>query len=206
VTRGGAAALGRPPALLVTLLVLLLAGCGAGTPDVSTSPDPTTARTATAAPSSAVPSSPPVRVRVPAIGVDSELMELGLQDDGSLEVPPAGFPAGWYTGAPMPGDVGPAVMAGHVDWEGSPGVFYDLRSLSAGDEIAVTRADGSTAIFAVVSVEQFPKEAFPTEAVYGDLDHAGLRLITCGGSFDPSERSYTDNIVVFADLVGTAAA
>ncbi|CAA9209089.1 MAG: putative secreted protein [uncultured Blastococcus sp.] len=202
--RGAGWALARRSALQATLLVTLLAGCGTATPDVSASPGSTPPGTATAAPSSAVPSSSPVRVRVPAIGVDSELMELGLQDDGSLEVPPAGFPAGWYTGAPMPGEIGPAVMAGHVDWNGSPGVFYDLRSLVAGDEITVTREDGSTVSFAVVSVEQFAKEAFPTEAVYGDLDHPGLRLITCGGSFDPSERSYTDNIVVFAELVGAA--
>jgi sortase (surface protein transpeptidase) len=145
-------------------------------------------------------------LEVPAIGVDSELMALGLQDDGSLEVPPAGFPAGWFTGAPMPGDVGPAVMAGHVDWDGSPGVFYDLRSLQPGDEITVTRADRTAVVFEVVSVDQFAKDAFPTDAVYGDLDHAGLRLISCGGSFDHAERSYEDNIVVFADLIGPAPA
>jgi sortase (surface protein transpeptidase) len=147
-----------------------------------------------------------VRLQVPAIGVDSELMALGLEDDGSLEVPPDGFPAGWFTGAPMPGEVGPAVMAGHVDWGGSPGVFYDLRSLTPGDRITVTRADGSAVVFGVTSVDQFPKDAFPSDAVYGDLDHAGLRLITCGGSFDPGERSYDDNIVVFADLLSPAPA
>jgi sortase (surface protein transpeptidase) len=141
-----------------------------------------------------------VRLQVPAIGVDSPLMPLGLQADGSLEVPPSGFPAGWFTGGPKPGEVGPAVMAGHVDWGGSKGVFYDLRSLEPGDRITVTRADGSAVDFAVVSVQQFPKDAFPSDAVYGDLDHPGLRLITCGGSFDRHERSYVDNIVVFADL------
>ena len=128
-------------------------------------------------------------------------MPPGLQADGSLEVPPGGFPAGWFTGAPMPGEVGPAVMAGHVDWGGSPGVFYDLRSLKPGDEITVSRADGTAVLFAVASVQQFSKDAFPSAAVYGNLDHPGLRLITCGGSFDRAERSYVDNIVVFADLV-----
>ena len=188
-------------ALAGALLVVLLTGCGAGTPDVPAAATSAAPTSAAAAPSSAVPASPPVRLQVPAIGVDSELMPLGLQDDGSLEVPPEGFPAGWFTEAPMPGEIGPAVMAGHVDWAGSPGVFYDLRSLEPTDEITVTRADGSTVVFVVVSVEQFPKDAFPTDAVYGDLDHPGLRLITCGGSFDRSERSYDDNIVVFADLV-----
>lgn len=152
------------------------------------------------------PASPPVRLEVPAIGVDSDLMTLGLEDDGSLEVPPDGFPAGWFTGAPMPGEVGPAIMAGHVDWDGSPGVFYDLRSLATGDEITVTRADGSSVVFGVVAVDQFPKDEFPSDAVYGNLDHAALRLITCGGSFDPGQRSYSDNIVVFADLIGPAPA
>ncbi len=128
-------------------------------------------------------------------------MDLGLRRDGTLEVPPQGFPAGWYTGAPTPGELGPAIIAGHVDWGGHPGVFHELRDLAPGDEVAVDRRDGSTAVFRVTRVEQFPKDAFPTAAVYGDIDHAGLRLITCGGSFDRRARSYDDNIVAFAELV-----
>ena len=181
-------------------LLVLLVGCGAPAAGTPSSPD-TTVATGTAAPVEGTTTSPPVRLLIPAIGVDSDLMELGLQADGSLEVPPTGFPAGWFTGAPAPGATGPAVMAGHVDWDGAPGVFYDLRSLAPADRITVERADGSSVIFVVVSVEQFDKTAFPTDAVYGELDHPGLRLITCGGAFDPGERSYTDNIVVFADLV-----
>ncbi|MCW2531792.1 MAG: secreted protein [Blastococcus sp.] len=146
--------------------------------------------------------SAPVRLRIPAIGVDSALMGLGLQADGALEVPPEGFPAGWYTGAPTPGALGPAIIAGHVDWAGSPGVFFSLRDLVPGDDITVEREDGSAARFRVGSVQQFPKDEFPTDAVYADIDHAGLRLITCGGSFDRDARSYRDNIVVFADLAG----
>jgi len=149
--------------------------------------------------------SAPVRLQVPAIGVDTELIELGLRADGSLEVPPSGFPAGWYSGAPTPGELGPAIIAGHVDWAGQPGVFYDLRDLAPGDDIAVTRQDGSTAQFRVMHVEQFDKDAFPTHAVYGNLDHAGLRLITCAGAFDQGMRSYDDNLVVFAELVGIAS-
>jgi hypothetical protein len=146
--------------------------------------------------------STPVRIRIPGIDVDSDLMTLGLQGDGSLEVPPEGFPAGWYTGGPTPGELGPAIIAGHVDWAGSPGVFFSLRELAPREEIVVEREDGSTALFRVQSIQQFPKEAFPTEAVYADIDHAGLRLITCGGSFDRQSRSYSDNIVVFAELAG----
>jgi sortase (surface protein transpeptidase) len=164
---------------------------------------PQSAAQAPVAASETMATSTPVRLQIPAIGVDSELMALGLQGDGSLEVPPQGFPAGWYTGAPTPGELGPAIIAGHVDWDGSPGVFFALRDLAPGEEVIVEREDGSTALFRVQSVQQFPKESFPTDAVYADIDHAGLRLITCGGSFDPQARSYRDNIVVFAELAGT---
>ena len=109
------------------------------------------------------------------------------------------------TEAPTPGELGPAIIAGHVDWDGSPGVFFALRDLASGAEIAVEREDGSTAVFRVSSVEQFPKGEFPTDAVYADIDHAGLRLITCGGSFDRQARSYRDNIVVFAALSSSQA-
>jgi hypothetical protein len=145
--------------------------------------------------------SQPVRVRIPAIGVDSGLMALGLQADGTLEVPPTGFPAGWYTGAPTPGELGPAIVVGHVDWAGRPGVFHGLRLLQPGAVVTVARQDGSTATFRVTRVERFAKDAFPTQRVYGDIDHPGLRLVTCGGEFDRQTRSYDDNVVAFAELV-----
>jgi sortase (surface protein transpeptidase) len=147
---------------------------------------------------------PPVRIRIPAIGVDSGLIGLGLQPDGTLQVPADGSVAGWYTGAPAPGQRGPAVIAAHVDWNRRPGVFFRLRDLEPGDEVAVDRQDRTTARFEVLEVEQYPKDAFPTERVYGDIDHAGLRLITCGGAFDRAARSYRDNVVVYAGLVGAA--
>ncbi|MDX6254533.1 MAG: hypothetical protein QOJ11_867 [Frankiales bacterium] len=143
----------------------------------------------------------PVRVRIPAIGVDSSLMKLGLTADGALQVPPSGFPAGWYTGSPTPGEMGPAVIVGHVDWGGSLGVFGHLARLQPGDQVTVLRSDGSSAVFRVSVVEHFAKNAFPTQLVYGNIDHAGLRLITCGGSFDRSAHSYVDDVVAFADLV-----
>jgi sortase (surface protein transpeptidase) len=150
--------------------------------------------------------SAPVRLQVPSIGIDSDLMELGLADDGTLEVPPDGFPAGWYTGAPSPGELGPAVVAGHVDWDGRPGVFSRLRDLTQGDAIIIDREDGIVAEFRVTHVEQYRKSQFPTDAVYGDTDHAGLRLITCGGSFDRQTHHYVDNIVAFAELVAARGA
>ena len=98
------------------------------------------------------------------------------------------------------------MLAGHVDWAGEAGVFAALHELAPGDQVVVVRQDGSTAVFGVTEVAQFDKDAFPTQAVYGDLDHAGLRLITCGGDFDRGTRSYVDNVVVFAELVETRAA
>ncbi|CAM3200894.1 sortase family protein [Williamsia muralis] len=145
----------------------------------------------------------PTRIEVPSIGVDSSLMGLGLDATGAMQVPAEGFPAGWYTGAPTPGETGPAVIAGHVDWAGAPGVFFELANLEPGAEIAVTREDGSIARFEVTEVTTFPKDEFPTDLVYGTLDYAGLRLITCGGAFDESASSYQDNVVAFAKLVGT---
>lgn len=149
-------------------------------------------------------SSRPARLQVPALGADAPLLDLGLQADGTLEVPPDASSVGWFTGGPTPGELGPAVIVGHVDWAGEPGIFYDLRDLRPDDDITVTREDGSIAHFVVRSTEQFAKAEFPTAAVYGNIDRAGLRLITCGGSFDESARSYQDNIIVFADLVEAA--
>ena len=142
----------------------------------------------------------PVRLTIPAIGVDSRLMPLGLQDDGALQVPPAAFPAGWYSGAPTPGELGPAILVGHVHYVDRAGVFADLGRLVPDDEVAVRRKDGSTAVFRVTRVRHVDKDRFPTAAVYGDIDHAGLRLITCGGR-DLLTGEYDENVIAFARLV-----
>jgi sortase (surface protein transpeptidase) len=151
-----------------------------------------------------LPASTPDRVQIPALGVASRIMELGLERDGSMEVPPGAYPVGWYDGSPTPGQLGPAVLAGHVDWKGEPGAFYGLRELRPGDTIVVDRADGTVATFRVDRVEEHPKDDFPTQDVYGDIDHAGLRLITCGGAFDEDTGDYQDNIIVFASLAAVA--
>ncbi len=168
----------------------------ATTPPATTPPatTPRPARTSWLARSS------PVRLQISAIGVDSGLIPLGLRTDGSMEVPPGGFPAGWYTGGPTPGELGPAIIAGHVDMKG-PGVFYSLHTLKPGDQVVVTRVDGSKPVFRVNRVAIFPKDKFPTQQVFGNIDHAGLRLITCGGTFNTQSGHYEDNIVAFADLV-----
>ena len=149
--------------------------------------------------------SAPVRLTIASIGVDTPLMDLGLMPDGSLEVPPDGTLAGWFTGAPTPGERGPAVIAGHVDWIG-PAIFHDLHLVVPGDLIDVARADGSTAVFAVTEVGQYPKDEFPTEAVYGAVSFAGLRVITCGGVFNKATGHYDDNFVVFAELESSTPA
>ena len=145
--------------------------------------------------------SPPVQLRIPAIGVSTGFVRLGLQPDGAMEVPRYGQMAGWYRNGPTPGQRGAAVVAGHVDLMGQSGVFAELGRLRPGDEVAVDRRDRTTAVFRVTRAAQYPKSHFPTEEVYGGTDGAELRLISCGGRFDHAARSYTDNVVVYARMV-----
>jgi sortase (surface protein transpeptidase) len=126
--------------------------------------------------------------------------DLGLENDGSMEVPPGACPVGWYDRSPTPGQIGPAVLAGHVDWAGQHGAFFGLKELRPGDWIVVDRADGTQVTFEVDRVERHAKDDFPTDEVYGDIDHAGLRLVTCGGAFDEDSGDYLDNVIVFASL------
>jgi sortase family protein len=148
--------------------------------------------------------SEPVRIEIPILGVKSDLMDLGLNRDGTMETPPEAYPAGWYTGAPTPGELGPAIIAGHVNWAGDAGVFAKLHELEPGDQVAVVRRGGATVLFRVDRVDRYPKDQFPSEAVYGNIPYSGLRLITCGGDFDRAAHSYLDNIVVYASMVGSA--
>ena len=153
-------------------------------------------------PGAHVPSPAPKMVSLPAIQTQSELMELGLLQDGTLEVPPAdpGSPAGWYSGSPSPGKPGPAVLLGHVNAsDGGPGVFARLRSMSPGDQITVELQDGTAAQFTVVRGEQYAKDEFPTAEVYGNTPGPELRLITCDG-FDSATGLWQDNYVVYARL------
>jgi sortase (surface protein transpeptidase) len=147
--------------------------------------------------------SAPVRLVIPAIGVDTALMSLGLNPDGTVEVPPlkAGAPAGWYRNLRTPGEVGPAVLLGHVDTaHDGPAVFYRLRELRPGDVASVRRADGTVAVFVVERVVEVPKTDFPTDDVYGPVGYPALRLVTCGGTFDHVRHEYRGNILVYARL------
>ena len=141
----------------------------------------------------------PAVIRIPAIGVDAPMTPLGLEDDGALEAPRDFAVVGWYEAGPEPGDPGATVVAGHVDSYDGPAVFYRLRELVAGNEVRVVGADGVEAVYTVTRIEQYPKDTFPTNEVYAASDRSTLRLVTCGGDFDEAERSYKDNIVVYAE-------
>lgn len=148
--------------------------------------------------------SAPVKISIPRIGVDADIMSLGTNPDGTVQVPPLqqALLAGWYEPGPSPGEVGNAVIVGHVDSAAiGPAVFYSLGALQPGDTITVSRQDGSSASFRVDSVSAHPKDDFPTEQVYGPSDRPGLRVITCGGQFDEASGDYPDNVIVFASLL-----
>jgi hypothetical protein len=152
--------------------------------------------------SSAVSNAQPVRVRIPSIGVDSGLESLTRDATGWIQ-PPVDFgSAGWYRDGVVPGQKGPAVIAGHIDSAVGPAVFYDLAGLPDGAEVVVDLSDGSTATFVVDGRIQVPKNDFPTEEVYGPTPDAQLRLVTCGGVFDDSTGHYEDNVVLFATQAG----
>jgi sortase (surface protein transpeptidase) len=144
----------------------------------------------------------PVALTIPSIGVQTSLVNLGLTAAGALQVPSSTAVAGWYTGSPRPGAVGSAVIAGHIDSRAGPGVFFRLSALRPGDRVYVRRADGTLAVFRVTLVRQYAKDSFPTSAVYGPTPDAELRLITCGGTFDPQLRSYLSNTVAYAVETG----
>ena len=146
--------------------------------------------------------SPPVRLTYQRLGIETALLSVGLNPDRTAEVPPKdpGAPAGWYRNLAAPGQSGSAVILGHVDTTDGPGVFFNLGSSQTGDRILVEREDGRTGAFTVERVESFPRADFPTDQVYGRVDHAALRLVTCGGFFDRDNGGYQENVVVFATL------
>jgi hypothetical protein len=148
----------------------------------------------------------PTIISIPRIGVDAPIMSLGTNPDGTVQVPSLeqAMSAGWYSPGPSPGELGNAVVVGHVDSAqvGGPAVFYQLGALRAGDTIMVSRDDGSRVTFTVDDVRSYPKSQFPSDLVYGANDRAALRVVTCGGQFDEAAGSYLENVVVFATMTG----
>jgi hypothetical protein len=183
-------------------------GVGSGASDASAGGAPTSLATGTAGPSSSLATEAagrPAFISIGSIGTTTSLIELGRNTDGSLEVPEDFGIAGWWRYGPRPGDPGPAVITGHLDSVRGPGVFAKLGRVKPGDDVVVTRRDGVQVRFIVTRIDRYPKRAFPTRNVYGPTDASELRVITCGGNFDRQERSYDDNIVVFARLASEAS-
>ena len=188
---------------MVVLLVVVTAdarGVLVGRPRGAVAPAAVTPQWTFVSPDQAAPVSRPVRIRIPAIDVDSSLVDLAVDGARVLQPPERFDVAGWFAGGTRPGDVGPALIAAHVDSKAGPAVFFRLVDLRAGDEILVDRADGTTARFTVHRTGHFAKPTFPTEQVYAPTPEPELRLVTCGGTFDYQVRSYRDNVIVEAVL------
>ena len=204
----------RPGRVLATAaLAALLVGCGGGgRGDGDAAPSATATNTAPHAQAPAESARPlarsvPVGLRIPALGVDTPVTDLGLASDGTVEVPPVTDDdrAGWYRHSPTPGQVGPSVILGHVTvGRYGDGVFRHLARLHRGDRIEARLRNGTAAEFAVTAVRTVAKADFPTDDVYGDVAGPELRLITCGGPRDGEE--YRDNVIVFAELSATRGA
>jgi hypothetical protein len=150
-----------------------------------------------------VPRSTPVALRIPAIGISVLVSQLGLNPDQSVQVPTDFQVPGWYELGPSPGQIGSAVILGHIDSHEGPAIFFNLRQLVVGDGVDVTLADGVVADFAVTSVAMYLKDQFPAQQVYGSHSYSGLQLVSCGGSFDSETGHYLSNIVVYTSLVRT---
>lgn len=187
---------------LATGCAVLVCGLGLVACGGSGSAGPATGGSPATTSSAAIPVSPPSWVDIPSIAARSSLIGLGLNPDKSIQVPPVDQPqqAGWYKFGPPPGQVGPAVILGHIDGDHQEGIFWKLHELKPGDKVLVGQQDGHTLTFTVTKVDSVAKDSFPTDAVYGNTSDPELRLITCGGAFDASTGHYLDNFIVYANL------
>jgi sortase (surface protein transpeptidase) len=198
------------PWWVITAVLLLIAASALGVarrdqPGQERLVAPTAPATApTPAAANTVAHSAPVGLRIPAIGVAVSVSALGLNPDGTVQVPTNFDEPGWFRLGPSPGEVGTAVILGHVDSTTGPAVFFRLGQLQAGDPVEVSLADGVVVYFTVVSVVMYPKDQFPADLVYGSHGYSALQLVTCGGVFDKAAHSYRSNVVVYTSLVATA--
>ncbi|MEV0229464.1 class F sortase [Nonomuraea sp. NPDC050786] len=201
----------RTGAAVVSLAGLLLIGLGISGffsdepepgPVAATNPVPSVPGVPSGRVAAPMRAARPTAVYIPSIGVAAPLMELGLDAQGAIENPPFDPPnqAGWYRYGPVPGQRGAAVITGHLDTRSGPAVFANLKNVKRGDQVQVMRADHSVAVFVVDKVEHTPKRSFPVKKVYAKLSYPGLRLVTCGGTFDRQAHSYVDNTIVYAHL------
>lgn len=176
-------------------------------PDLTSPEDQAGAPPPPPAPARAAPApftmdaSAPVSIKARTVDITSSLGRVALNKDGTIEVPTDPARAAWYRLGPTPGQLGPAVIVGHLDSRVGPAVFYRLSSLRPGQIIDVTRSDKKVAHFRIDAINTYRRDKFPTKTVYGPIDYAGLRLITCGGVYDKKTKAYASNVVVFATLV-----
>lgn len=145
----------------------------------------------------------PSRLVISKLGIDTGFVRLGMNDDGTMQVPAGYSEVGWYQHSPTPGEIGPSVAVGHLDGPHGPAVFWRLHELVPGDMVEIHRIDGSVARFTITATAQFSQDNFPTNEVYGNINYAGLRLITCGGTFDRQAKRYSHNTVIYASLVSS---
>jgi hypothetical protein len=187
----------------VAILVAVLAQQHAPTPSAAAAGDTGPAR----AHGPALRKSAPVSVSIPAIGVQSRLLHLGISQDGTIAVPnliTSADEAAWYKYSVTPGQIGTAVIEGHVDSYQGPAVFFRLGALRPGNRVNVKLADGITAVFRVTGVREYAKDKYPANTIYDPANYAALRLITCGGDFDPATGHYLSSVVVFASLASSS--
>jgi LPXTG-site transpeptidase (sortase) family protein len=180
----------------VLTIVVGLGGCTA-----QPATDPTPAATSAGAEVATPVASPgkPTRLEIPVIAVDEKLHGVGLNPDGSMEMPAFGD-AGWYNPGPPPGGSGPAVLVAHVHSPAGEDVFSRLHELQPGDEVTVHRTDGAST-FVVDGSEQVSKMDLPLDRIWIDTEASALRLITCGGEYDPKIGGFPDNTIVYAHLI-----
>ncbi len=197
----------RPSWLIPAALVLVgLFGAGAGLGQLAGAPSLPSfglAHGKAAGPAAhALSRSTPTKIRIQSIDVSAPVMSVGLAPDGTINTPPLDNAnvTGWYQGGPSPGQMGPAVIVGHVDGPNGESVFYKLGKMRPGDKIQVYLANHRVAMFSVYSVEVFGKDKLPGDRVFHDYTRPGLRLISCGGTWVGGSTGYSDNIVVFAQM------
>jgi hypothetical protein len=214
VEAGGGGTAGLPVPLLVAgaaaalaavsrrgrVLAVVAAAVVSTVPSAHRAEAATAPRTVSVSADSPASAPDPVRLSVPTVGIDTALTGIAVDAAGALVPPSDDTIAGWYRSGPAPGEVGPAVLTGHVDSREGPAVFFRLRDIAVGDPVSVVRADGTTLRFTVTRVARYPKNAFPTAEVYSPTAGPELRLITCGGDFDRGARSYLDDVVLYAAL------
>lgn len=142
----------------------------------------------------------PVRIMIPSINLDSTIEKVGLKSDGSMDVPKTPLNTGWYALGPRPGEIGSAVIDGHVDWwYGAPAVFPNLYKVKPGDKIVVQDEFGVVVSFVVRRTQNFGANSDATTVFTSNDGRAHLNLITCAGVWDYNSNQYSSRLVVFAD-------